>query len=172
MREAIIKVAPIAGLPKSINAMVALKCATPASLLDEPLAYSPTGRPVELHDMPSSAILSRGQQYFSKTYGKVARRVMSQLDRSGTEDLGNTARLMYGYILSNTSVLDARETSYVLLAGLIPQDVNAQLKGHLQGARNHGATTEEVKAVRQVVLMICEILGMKNMEKGKTGWGR
>ena len=56
-------------------------------------------------------------------YGKVSKRVMSQMDRSGTEDLGITARLMYGYILSNTSVLSPSESSYVLLAGLIPQDV-------------------------------------------------
>ena len=45
------------------------------------------------------------------------------MDRSGTEDLGITARLMYGYIFSNTNVLSARETSFVLVAGLIPQDV-------------------------------------------------
>jgi hypothetical protein len=45
------------------------------------------------------------------------------MDRSGTEDLGLTARLMYGYILSNTNVLTAAETSFVLIAGLIPQDV-------------------------------------------------
>ena len=30
---------------------------------------------------------------------------------------------MYGYILSNINVLSASETSYVLVAGLIPQDV-------------------------------------------------
>lgn len=30
---------------------------------------------------------------------------------------------MYGYILSNTNVLSASETSFVLVAGLIPQDV-------------------------------------------------
>lgn len=58
-------------------------------------------------------------------YGKVSKRVMSQMDRSGTEDLGITARLMYGYILSNTNVLSPSESSYVLLAGLIPQDVRA-----------------------------------------------
>jgi hypothetical protein len=50
------------------------------------------------------------------------------MDRSGTEDLGITARLMYGYILSNTSVLTPAETSYVLIAGLIPQDVRKLLK--------------------------------------------
>lgn len=49
---------------------------------------------------------------------------MGQMDRSGTEDLGITARLMYGYLLSNTAVLTPIETSYVLLAGLIPQDVS------------------------------------------------
>lgn len=52
---------------------------------------------------------------------------MGQMDRSGTEDLGLTARLMYGYILSNTSVLTAAETSFVLIAGLIPQDVSLTL---------------------------------------------
>ena len=72
--------------------------------------------------MPSSTILHRGHTFFDKIYGKVSKRVMGQMDRSGTEDLGITARLMYGYILSNTSVLTAVESSFVLLAGLIPQD--------------------------------------------------
>ena len=151
--------------------MQALKTATPPSLIDEPLGYSPTGRPVELYDVPPSAILSRGEKYFSKTYGKVTRRVMSQLDRSGTEDLGIAARLMYGYILSNTSVLSACESSYVLLAGLIPQDVNAQLKGHIIGAQNFGADAEEVRAVREVVIRVCEAAGMKRLDEGVCGWG-
>ena len=47
------------------------------------------------------------------------------MDRSGTEDLGLVARLMYGYILSNTRILSPSETSFVLLAGLIPQDVRS-----------------------------------------------
>jgi len=62
--------------------------------------------------------------FFDRIYGKVSRRVMGSLDRSGTEDLGMAARLNYSYILSNTSVLTAAETSYVLMAGLIPQDVS------------------------------------------------
>jgi hypothetical protein len=60
---------------------------------------------------------------------------MGQMDRCGTEDLGLTARLMYGYILSNTNVLSAVESSYVLLAGLIPQDVSVcfLIFGHTLG---------------------------------------
>lgn len=49
---------------------------------------------------------------------------MGQMERSGTEDLGLVAKLMYGYVLSNTGVLSPVETSYVLIAGLIPQDVS------------------------------------------------
>jgi hypothetical protein len=72
----------------------------------------------------TSKILDRGQRYFETVYGKVSERVMGRMDSSGSEDLGLTARLMYGYILSNTSVLNSAETSYVMIAGLIPMDVS------------------------------------------------
>lgn len=97
---------------------------TPEALQDEPLSYSPTARPIDVYDVPSSQILQRGQTFFDKIYGKVSKRVMGQMDRSGTEDLGITARLMYGYILSNTNVLSSAESSFVLIAALIPQDAS------------------------------------------------
>ena len=108
---------------KAINALFSLKSATPSPLLDEPLGYSPSARSSDLYNVPQSVVLHRGQRFFDQVYGKVSKRVMSQMDRSGTEDLGITARLMYGYILSNINVLTAGETSFVLVAGLIPQDV-------------------------------------------------
>ncbi|KAL9054260.1 MAG: hypothetical protein Q9206_003612 [Seirophora lacunosa] len=125
MREALVKTAPIAGLPKSINALLALKEVTPESLLDHPLEYSPTKRSVDLYDVPTSKVLQRGQHFFNRVYGKVSNRVMSRMDRSGTEDLGLTVRLLYGFILSNANVLSPVETSSVLIAGLIPQDVRS-----------------------------------------------
>jgi hypothetical protein len=108
---------------ETINSLLALKEATPSELQDEPLGYSPTSRRAEIYDVPPSQILKRGQAFFDKIYGKVAKKIMGQMDRSGTEDLGLSARLMYGYILSNTSVLTSAESSFVLIAGLIPQDV-------------------------------------------------
>lgn len=93
------------------------------------------------------------------------------MDRSGTEDLGLIARLFYGYVLSNTSILSAAETSLMLVAGLVPQDVNPQLKGHLRGAVNNGCTVEEVRAVRDVVMWICEGGGMKKLNEGEMGLG-
>ena len=169
---------------------------TPPDLLDEPMAFSPTLRPADIYDTPSSQILNRGQTFFDKVYGKVSKRVMGQMDRSGTEDLGLTARLMYGYVLSNTNVLSSAETSFVLISALIPQDVriscssprfldlllitkracifqvNPQLKGHLKGALNGGASVAEVTAVRDVVIKICEASGMKRLsDDAPGGWG-
>jgi alkylhydroperoxidase/carboxymuconolactone decarboxylase family protein YurZ len=60
----------------------------------------------------------------------------------------------------------------VVLASLIPQDVNPQSKGHLVGALNNGATEEEVETVRAVVIKVCEASGMRRLEEGGLdGWG-
>lgn len=123
---------------------------------------------MDLYTTPSSTILTRGQKFFDQVYGKVTNRVMGQMDRSGTEDLGLLARIEYGYILSPTGVLNAAETSYVVLAALVPQDVNPQLKGHLVGAVNNGASREEVNAVRGLVVRICEAAGMKRLGDAQT----
>ena len=104
--------------------MLELKKVTPAHLLDEAGGCSPTGRTYDIHDISTNTILERGQTFFDKIYGKISRRIMGQMDNSGTEDLGLLARLTYGYVLSNTKVLSTVETSYVLVAGLIPQDVS------------------------------------------------
>ncbi|KAK7612317.1 AhpD-like protein [Phyllosticta paracitricarpa] len=172
LREGLIKSAAVVGVPKVINALLALKSATPEDLLDECPDSSPTGRRAEIYGQSFSSVWGRGQQFFEKVYGKISRRVMGQMDRSGTEDLGLTARLMYGYILSNEKVLDAKETSFVCIAGLIPQDVNPQLKGHLRGALNNGATVEEARAVRDAVIQICQAAGMTMLaEDAAGGWG-
>ncbi|KAL2142468.1 hypothetical protein VTI28DRAFT_1116 [Corynascus sepedonium] len=175
MREALIKAAAVGGVPRTINALIELRKVTPDELLDEPESFSPTGRRADIYETPAPQIMERGQNFFATVYGKVTNRVMNQMDRSGTEDLGLMARLMYGYVLSNTSVLSAAETSFVMIAGLIPQDVNPQLKGHLKGALNSGATADQVKAVRDVAVEICVASGMKmldNCSPAGFGWRR
>jgi hypothetical protein len=50
--------------------------------------------------------------------------------------------------------------------------VNPQLKRHLRGALNGGAKVEEVKAVREVVMQICERAGMTMIDGFvPAGWG-
>jgi hypothetical protein len=62
------------------------------------------------------------------------------------------------------SVLD------VLLISL--WQVPPQLKGHMKGAINTGSTIEEVKAVREIVIRICEASGMSKIDETvPAGWG-
>ncbi|KAG4430770.1 hypothetical protein IFR05_013739 [Cadophora sp. M221] len=172
-REALLKASSVGGVPKTINALLALKNVMPANLQADGFEQqSPTGRRFDVYEVAPSEVLKRGQAFFEKVYGKIAGRVMRQMDTPGTEDLGLIARLMYAHILSNTRILNGAETSYVLIAALIPQDVNPQLKGHLRGAQNGGATVEQVRAVRNIVMRICESAGMRKLEDTDiTGWG-
>lgn len=51
--------------------------------------------------------------------------------------------------------------------------MNPQLKGHLKGALNNGASVEEVQAVREVVIKVCEASGMEVFKEGTFrggGW--
>ncbi|KUJ20926.1 uncharacterized protein LY89DRAFT_778571 [Mollisia scopiformis] len=168
-REALLKTSAVAGAPKVINACVALKEATPQHLSDVD-KFSVTGRSDDISGLSLSLVLRRGQQFFDKIYGKISGRVTRMMKDSGTEDLDQIALLLYGFILSNTTLLDQAETSYVLIAALIPQDLNPQLKGHLKGALNGGASIDEVRAVREVVIRICESAGMKKLD-GMVGFG-
>ncbi|KAG7417804.1 Uncharacterized protein Forpe1208_v004067 [Fusarium oxysporum f. sp. rapae] len=170
-REALLKASAVGGMPKSINALMSLKSATPEDLQDE-TGTGTSIRHKDIYDTAPTQVLERGQAFFEAIYGKISRRIMGQLDRSGAPDLGLLARLTYGYVLSNTDVLTQAETSFVLIASLIPQDVNPQLKGHLRGALNGGASVDEVRAVRDVVIKICEASGMKRLEENAIGgWG-
>lgn len=46
------------------------------------------------------------------------------------------------------------------------------MKGHLRGALNGGATVEEVRAVREITIRICEAAGMRRIgEDEPGGWG-
>ena len=84
MREALIKSAAICGLPKvGVTVLEPIHWLTWAqssvqsiNALDEPLAYSPTGRQSDIYDTPSSQLMHRGKIFFDKIYGKVSARVL------------------------------------------------------------------------------------------------
>lgn len=92
-----------------------------------------------MYETPAPQVLGRGQDFFDGCYGKVAGRVMTSLDHCGTEDLGLAVRLAYGYVLSTTAILSEAETSFVMIAGLVPQDVSYYL--WLRRARSVNAYT-------------------------------
>lgn len=67
-------------------------------------------------------------------------------------DLAQTAlHHLYGPILSDVSVLNPKETSLVVVAGLMAENILLQLKGHRYGAIHNGATEQEIRKVESLV---------------------
>ncbi|RCH81623.1 hypothetical protein CU098_008742 [Rhizopus stolonifer] len=72
-------------------------------------------------------------------------------------DLAQTALYqLYGPTLGETSVLNAKETSLVTVAGLMIQNVPLQLVGHAHGALHNGASQKEVQRVQSIVSTLAE----------------
>ncbi|KAK9478203.1 AhpD-like protein [Lipomyces japonicus] len=150
-REALLKGAALAGLPKTINSLIQLRNATPTEFREKaPLRGS----------LSTAEELERGQKFWDQVYGKVSKRVIGQMGTAYPDLAQYALQHVYGPLLSYTEILSARETSFVVIACLIPQDVNPQLKGHLRGGLNNGATIDELMSVRSLSMKICEICGV------------
>lgn len=176
IRETILKSAALGGLPKAINSLMQLKNVTPVELRETVLQRqeeksktdrlakeeSEEGEGKATKSTPESAesLDSRGTAFFDQVYGKINKRVLGQMS-TAYPDLGYWAlQHVYGPLLSYTGILGPKETSLVVIASLIPQDVNPQLKGHLKGALNNGATKEEVMQVRELAMLIASWCGV------------
>lgn len=151
-REALLKGSALAGLPKAINALTQLKSVTPPELRETSVKRPP------LHSIEAMELA--GAQFFDQVYGKISKRIQGQLNSAYPDLAVYAVHSVYGSLLSFTDVLSPKETSLVVVACLIPQDVNPQLKGHLKGALNNGATSEEVANVRQLSIDVSEWCGV------------
>ncbi|WPK24967.1 hypothetical protein PUMCH_002266 [Australozyma saopauloensis] len=203
IREALLKVAPIAGLPRSINALTALKKVTPNSIRPEqkpkrPCVLTPghvrssdlvqedfagtrfesdeiptcdtLEGPVSLLSVNSETVLNntvRGLDLWQAIYGKIGNRVKNQMFNAYPDLWQYAYNNVYGPILSFTDIVSAKETSFVVISALIPQDVNPTLKGHLKGALNQGASKEEIESVRCLTFDICDWSGNVSWKNGK-----
>jgi alkylhydroperoxidase/carboxymuconolactone decarboxylase family protein YurZ len=148
MREALLKGGALGGLPKTINSLTMLKNVTPPDLRERSL-------------MREGATQENvGAAFFDQVYGKISQRVQNQMSSAYPDLCDYAISHVYAPLLSFTRVLGPKETSLVVIACLIPQDVNPQLKGHLKGALNNGATVEEVMELRNMSMEICRWCGI------------
>jgi hypothetical protein len=83
-----------------------------------------TSRTRDFVETPVEDVFARGQAFFSTVYGPNSHKLMHIMNASGTPDLGATGRLMYGFLLSHTNVLSAKETMFVTMSGAIVCDVS------------------------------------------------
>ncbi|ODV79182.1 carboxymuconolactone decarboxylase [Suhomyces tanzawaensis NRRL Y-17324] len=114
--------------------------------------------------------LYRGSEFWNAIYtSKVNTRIKRQMVNAYPDLWYFAYHNVYSPLLSFTEVLSARETSMCVVASLIPQDVNPQLKGHLKGAYNVGVSKEELSDLRDLVFDVCDWTGGVTWADGKEG---
>ncbi|CCE64794.1 hypothetical protein TPHA_0I02930 [Tetrapisispora phaffii CBS 4417] len=173
-RETLLKTGPLAGLPKAINSLHHLSNSTPASLrphvenLDpkdqctsKRETYKNTVLRVKDEDENMDRLRERGLAHWNEIYDKVSPRVMNDLNSCYPDLWYYTFNNVYSPLFSFDEILTKTETSLIIIASLVPQDVNPQLKGHLRGALNVGCDKETVEAARSLSIMIAQFCGVK-----------
>lgn len=157
-REAILKSLALGGIPKAINTMGYLKNATPTELRD-------THPQRDFSVASTEEVRERGIKFWKQVYGKVSDRIITNIDSSYPDLWEYAKNHIYSPLLSYSEILTPAETSLVIIGCLVPQDVNPQLKGHLKGALNNGASPEEVIQARKLALLISEWCEVKWREE-------
>ncbi|CDO94351.1 unnamed protein product [Kluyveromyces dobzhanskii CBS 2104] len=166
-REALLKTSPLSGLPKAINSLRILSSVTPVSLL--PPYQHVSKNSTNVHDLfpetkrnvESDIEIERGMKHWNHLYGKVSGRVINNLNRSYPDLWQYTMSHVYGPLLSFSDVLNAEETSLIIISSLVPQDVNPQLWGHLKGAVNVGCSKEAIENARSLSIQIAQWCGVE-----------
>lgn len=140
-RESILKTAALSGLPKCINSMMILKDHTPYIIRSQP--ENNKRKKIENWD-DYLDMQQRGSDYWNKVYTKISKRVENQMSSSYPDLWTYTIENVYSPLLSFNEILTPEETSLVVIASLVPQDVLPQLKGHVKGALNAGISEQTV----------------------------
>jgi alkylhydroperoxidase/carboxymuconolactone decarboxylase family protein YurZ len=117
----------------------------------------------------------RGEAMFNKVYSNVSERVKNNISNSSPDLMEIILQDVYGRVLSDVTLLGEIETELVTIAVLVPLQVPAQvgftsidnnitrasignvadynfiqLKGHVHGARNVGASDAQIEAAKAI----------------------
>ncbi|CAO3681485.1 unnamed protein product [Rhizopus stolonifer] len=149
LREGALKSHSIIGFPKTMNILKQLADITPdciKSLLPTKPLRDEANWPGVLY------YRSAGEGLFNQTYGPLSEKTYQVLYDSHP-DLAHVALyLHYGTVYGELSIVSAKETSLILVATTMIQNVLPQLKSHKIGAIHNGATEQEVKDVESLIV--------------------
>ncbi|KAI8867331.1 hypothetical protein GQ42DRAFT_164867 [Ramicandelaber brevisporus] len=146
-RDTIVKVAPMAGFPRAINALGGLLDAIPASA--HSVLVSESRRKVaSMQQFESNR--QRGSELFDQIYTKNSKMLRERLHQYSPDLFEIIINDQYGKVLSDFTYTNAIETELIAVGALVPLDVPGQLKGHIKGALNVGATQEMVDATLEL----------------------
>jgi alkylhydroperoxidase/carboxymuconolactone decarboxylase family protein YurZ len=141
--ECLLQLYLFAGFPAALEAMRALRDAWPETDDDKPSTREPVSYP---------QFVERGQKLFEQVYGANAERVREEI-RNLSPELGAwTMTDGYSKTLSRPA-LDAVTRELAVVASLTQLSWDRQLFSHILGARNVGATNEDVEAAINIGAM-------------------
>ncbi|KAF8425619.1 hypothetical protein EV426DRAFT_595916 [Tirmania nivea] len=184
LREGLMKMSVLLGYPRAINALSSLhksqqllsvKSSPRTILYSTVLSRLSGGPPLRPYLRPSRTDkneipvnnYSRGLSLLTKVYSpKHVPNLLHNMSISSAGDLSNFAvSRIYGDLLSDVSILNERETGLAcfvtclaLALGTGPEEVElaGQIKGHMYGARNLGASGAEVRGAADLALRVWE----------------
>ncbi|CAK9436097.1 uncharacterized protein LODBEIA_P06550 [Lodderomyces beijingensis] len=183
VKEVVLKLVSMVGLPKVINALTLIRASTPSRLVRaepvRPREIAPSSSSLGGEQTVDGAIdaasvnvkqikfdLIQGSKLWNTVFSNhLGLKIKKQMLNAYPDLWYFVNNHIYSYLLSYNKYLSDKKTSLVVVACLVPQDVNPQLRGHLRGALNNGATKDEVSNTRMLSLEICQWLG-KSWKEG------
>ncbi|KAJ2722122.1 hypothetical protein GGI07_003506 [Coemansia sp. Benny D115] len=98
----------------------------------------------------------RGLELWRAVYSKQADKLETKIG-SWCPDLIEVIQTdLYGRLLSDSRILDAKSTELCTIGALMPINVPSQLKSHVLGAGRLGATPEEISAASALTEIIIQ----------------
>ncbi|KAJ2772985.1 hypothetical protein IWQ57_001518 [Coemansia nantahalensis] len=150
-REALVKMVSTIGAPRAINGAAALAEATDAAVR--------TALPTDSRrcgaEYRYEAMRRRGRELWRDVYGSQADRLQAQIGAWSPDLIEVIQTDLYGRLLSDCRVLDAKTTELCAICSLVPLDVPAQLKSHVRGAGLLGAASDEIAAAAAIAEAAC-----------------
>ena len=151
VREMIIQTHLFCGYPKALNALNALRQAAEKEGVD---LSSLRSEPSE-EGADEKMLVERGAKLWGQVYGDNASKVTARA-KELSPDLEYWSRLEgYGRVLSREGS-EPLTRQFAIVAALMLLDVHPQLKGHIQGALNMGATKDQLWALLTTVRKLFE----------------
>ncbi|CAA9959032.1 hypothetical protein PTMSG1_02559 [Pyrenophora teres f. maculata] len=152
IREALVKLVPIVGVCKPLDAIFCINDVTAPE--DKDYSFSREGWQCD------EANSQRGNAWLSKLYQHNLTGINDVL--ASHKDFGWISKqITYGLYLSDHSILSGIESELVVIAGIMIQNLPRETAWHMRAIRRLGNSMEDVETLQQNVELIARFCGLR-----------
>ncbi|KAF2843297.1 hypothetical protein M501DRAFT_1012654 [Patellaria atrata CBS 101060] len=150
IKESIIKVTVIFGIPRGINAIRSIiKVIPPGDEYDNTKSRKEMIDPVVEYD--------RGLRYMRNIFREDLDPFLDTMELHSRDLKEMVVDYIYGHLQSNLDVIDAITTSQLNIVSLIPMDVMTEVAWHMRGLIRNGGSVNQIQYVLDTVDRICKV---------------